>query len=386
MTAPAILGGLAFLSLALLLWQWVTGRRFPLHHAIDDRSFVPPISVLKPLKGVDSETGTCLHSWLEQEYPGDIEFLFCAESDDDAAIELVESLQKDSAQNIQLLRLDSPAGPNVKVSKLILLADRAKHEVFCLSDADTCVSKDFLIQLVQPLRDDKVGVANSCYLAANPRNAAMWWEAIGINADFWSQVLQAKDLGPMDFALGAVMAMRRETLKDIGGFEAVQEFLADDFQIGQRIVASGRRIELLPLVAECRDPEFGWRRAWQHQVRWARTIRGCRPVAYFFSLLNNTTLWLLLWLAAPVPPMGCLVAAGLLLRVLVAANLMRRLTGHCRHVPWLWLVWIKDLFGVLLWLLAFIGNTVIWRGTEYRVLSGGRLQSRDDSDPSKSAG
>lgn len=333
--------------------------------------------MLKPLKGVDSETETCLRSWLVQDFPGEVEFLFCAESDDEAAITLVEKLQTNSDKDVQLLIIDQPAGPNVKVSKLIKLAASAKHDVLCLSDADTCVSEDFLIRLVQPLRDQKIGIVNSCYAATNPQNAAMWWEAIGINADFWAQVLQAKDLAPMDFALGAVIAMRRDALKSMGGFEPDQEFLADDYRLGQRIIAHDQRIELLPMVAECRDPVFGWRQAWQHQIRWARTIRSCRPVAYFFSLLNNTTLWLLLWLAAPVPPMACFVAAGLLVRLLVAANLMRRLTGHCRHVPWLWLVWMKDLLGVLLWILAFTGNTVVWRGTRYRILPGGRLKPLD---------
>lgn len=376
MVAHVVLGGLAFLSLGLLFWQWLAGRRFLSHQPTGDRSFLPSVSVLKPLKGVDSETAACLRSWLRQDYSGEIEFLFCAEPVDEAAIRLVEELQTEF-RNVRLLKMDQPAGPNIKVSKLMLLAEQARHDILCPSDADTCVAPDFLIQLVQPLRDEKVGIVNGCYAAANPRNAAMWWEAIGINADFWAQVIQAIELKPMDFALGAVMAMRHETLKEIGGFDSVREYLADDFQIGQRVVAKQLRIELLPMVAECRDPEFGWRQAWQHQIRWARTIRGCRPVAYFFSLLNNTTLWLLLWLATPVPPPGYIVAAGLLIRALVAANLMRQLTGHCRHTSWLWMVWIKDLLGVLLWLLAFSGNTVVWRGARYRLDSGGLLKPLD---------
>jgi ceramide glucosyltransferase len=371
MAAHIVLGSLAFLSLGLLFWQWILGRRLALHHRSDDVSFRPSVSVLKPVKGVDTEMRGCLESWLRQDYPADLEILFGVERDDLNAIALIESLGDPRAR---LIVIDGLSGVNAKAAKLEALAAEAMNEVVCVSDADTFVPADFLLQFIQPLRNGQVGMVNCFYLLANMRNGAMWWEAIGINADFWGQVLQSNSLKPMDFALGAVIGMRREVLDEIGGFGAVVNHLADDFQLGRRVAEQGRRIELVPLVAECREAEFGWRQAWTHQLRWARTIRVCRPGGYFASILNNTTLWLLLWLAAPVPPMGCIVAAGLLLRVLVAANLMRHLTGNDRHVPWLWLVWVKDLLGALLWLGAFLGNTVSWRGDRFRILPGGKLE------------
>lgn len=381
MSAYLVLGSLAFLSLGLLIWQWILGRRFPLQRTAGEISHQPSVSILKPVKG--AETRACLESWLQQDYPGDVEVLFGVERDDIEALSLIASLKNPRARLVVIDRLE---GANAKVAKLVVLSAEAKNQVICVSDADTFVWPDFLGQLMQPLRDQGVGLVSSCYALSNPRNSVMWWEAIGVNGDFWTQVLQAKALKPMDFALGAVMAMRREVLAACGGFAAVADHLADDYQLGRRVVEQGHRIELLPLVAECREGVFGWRRAWQHQLRWARTIRVCRPVSYFASILNNTTLWLLLCLAAPVPATGCLVLAGLLLRLLVAANLMRHLTGNHRHIPWIWMVWVKDLLGVLIWLGAFLGNTVSWRDERFQIISGARMKRIDGTEQAASVG
>ncbi len=140
------------------------------------------------------------------------------------------------------------------------------------------------------------GLVCCFYRLANPTTLAMHWEAVAINADFWSQVLQSRSLKPIDFALGAVMATRREQLAEIGGFAPLVDCLADDYQLGNRIVRRGYSIALSPVVVECRSASMGWAAVWKHQLRWARTIRVCQPAPYFFSLLSNATLWPLLWL------------------------------------------------------------------------------------------
>ena len=184
-----------------------------------------------------------------------------------------------------------------------------------VSDADVRVPPDFLANIVAPLRDESwadsplpadgahgvtrpnVGLVNCFYRLANPSTTAMRWEAVAINADFWSQVLQSQSLKPLDFALGAAMLVRREALAEIGGFQSLADCLADDYQLGHRIAKNGHRIALCPVVAECWDAPMNWRDVWKHQLRWARTIRVCQPLPYFFSILSNATLWPLLWLA-----------------------------------------------------------------------------------------
>ncbi len=213
------------------------------------------------------------------------------------------------------------------------------------------------------------------YRLANPTTLAMQWEAIAINADFWSQVLQAKSLKPLDFALGAVMAIRRRQLDEIGGFKSLVDCLADDYQLGNRIARRGYRIALCPVVVDCVDPPMDWRDVWTHQLRWARTIRVCQPLPYFFSVLSNPTLWPLLWLLFKPTKMSLaffVVALGL--RLFSALDLPRRLTGSSAHRAFVWLAPIKDLLQAAIWSVAFAGNRIEWRGRKFKLRRDGTLE------------
>jgi ceramide glucosyltransferase len=212
------------------------------------------------------------------------------------------------------------------------------------------------------------------YRLANPTTLAMQWEAIAINADFWSQVLQSRSLKPIDFALGAVMATRRTQLQEIGGFAALADCLADDYQLGNRIARRGYSIALSPVVVECWSAPMGWAAVWKHQLRWARTIRVCQPVPYFFSVLSNATFWPLLWLIVRPAPYVVACALGcFLVRVLTALNLQHRLMGKPPPYTRAWLVPIKDLLQAAIWLLAFMGNRIEWRGQRMRIRRDGTL-------------
>ena len=202
----------------------------------------------------------------------------------------------------------------------------------------------------------------------------MQWEAIAINADFWSSVLQSRSLKSIDFALGAVMATRRHHLQEIGGLAALADCLADDYQLGNRIARHGYSIAICPVVAECWSAPMGWAAVWKHQLRWARTIRVCQPVPYFFSLLNNATFWPLLWLVIrpALPALACALAC-FLLRVVMGLNLQHRLTRTPPPYAFGWLVPIKDLLQAAIWLLAFTGDRVEWRGEQMRLRRDGTL-------------
>src|ERR1035437_4140212 len=202
----------------------------------------------------------------------------------------------------------------------------------------------------------------------------MQWEAIAINADFWSQVLQSRSLKPLDFALGAVMATRRRQLEEIGGFAPLVDCLADDYQLGNRIARRGYSIAISPVVVECWSAPMGWAAVWKHQLRWARTIRVCQPAPYFFSILSNATFWPLLWLIVrPAPQVLACALVCFLVRVLTALNLQHRLTGTPSTYTWGWLVPIKDLLQAAIWLLAFMGNRIEWRGQRMRLRRDGTL-------------
>jgi ceramide glucosyltransferase len=204
---------------------------------------------------------------------------------------------------------------------------------------------------------------------------------------------------PLDFALGAAILMRQNALAEIGGFQSLADCLADDYQLGHRIAKNGHRIALCPVVVECWDAPMNWRDVWKHQLRWARTIRVCQPLPYFFSILSNATLWPLLWLASewfkwlpmdmPNPQMDPsrsfemqiallagmnLVLALLLLRIVLAQNLQRRFTPERNLASPFWLVPVKDLLQAAIWFCSFTGNTVEWRGRKMKLRCDGTLQ------------
>jgi ceramide glucosyltransferase len=369
-----IFGVLAVLSFALQLWQWLAARRFPLHQRAAKLDFAPPVTLLKPVKGGDAATENCLRSWLTQNYSGQIQILFGVAAPDDPACEIIRKLIGEfPALDTQLVVCGPLPGANAKVAKLAQLQKLARHELLVISDADVRVPPDFLANAVAPLAKSETGLVNCFYRLANPTTLAMRWEAVAINADFWSQVLQSQTLKPLDFALGAAMVTRRNNLEEIGGFDSLVNVLADDYQLGHRIAQKGHAIELCPVVVECWDPPQTWKSVWKHQLRWARTIRVCQPAPYFFSILSNLTFWTLAWLA--VVPSG--ISAGffsacLFIRMIIVENLQRRLTKAppgltCGLAP------LKDLLQAAIWFFAFAGNTIEWRGQKFVLRRDGTL-------------
>jgi ceramide glucosyltransferase len=375
----ATLAVLAGLSLALALWQWVAARRFPLHRRVTDSSFVPPVTLLKPLKGCDATTAASLQSWFNQNYAGPVQILFGVADIGDSVCPIVrELIEKNPGYDAQLVVCAETLGANGKVSTLVQLERLARYPLVLISDADVRVPPDFLANIVAPFQDSRIGLVSCFYRLANPATTAMRCEAVAINADFWSQVLQAASLKPLDFALGAAMLTRRQLLAEIGGFSALVNCLADDYQLGHRLARHGYRLALCPVVVECWDAPQDWGDVWKHQLRWARTIRACQPAPYFFSILSNATLWPLLWLVAALVLaktfyLPLLAIAFLFARIALAQNLQHRFTPSGDNLAPPWLVPMKDLLHAAVWAGAFLGNTVEWRGQKMRLRRDGTL-------------
>jgi ceramide glucosyltransferase len=371
-----ILGLLTLLSLGLTLWQGLLALRFPLHRREPMVTPAPGLSLLKPLKGCDAHTEACLRSWLDQDYPGPLQFLFGVASEEDAVCAMVRRLIAEYPhRDARLAVCPRSIGPNAKVSTLTALEPLARQETVVVSDADVWAPQDLAANLAPYLQQPGAGLVCCFYRLADGGSLAMRWEALAANADFWSSVLQARTLKPLDFALGAVMAVPVSRLRAIGGFETLADDLADDYQLGRRIARQGGRIEVCPVVVECRSAPMSWREVWSHQLRWSRTIRVCQPTPYFFSILSNSTLWPLLWVA--LRPGGSTVLAAtmcLLARWAMALTCERKLAGSGWGRDW-WLAPVKDLLQVAIWALAFAGNRIVWRGRRFKVTAGGKLVS-----------
>jgi len=371
-----VLGAFATLSVLLLFWQWFAARGFPLHRQPPVPPNPPPISLLKPLKGAGDSLEDCLRSWLHQDYAAPVQVLLGVESPDDPAVPIVEKLRRDFPQRkIELVLCPDLRGPNFKVAKLVRLEALATSEIIVASDADVKVPPNLLNGLVSGLSSSQVGLVHCFYRLANPSNLAMKWEAIAINADFWSQVLQSRTLKPVDFGLGAVMALRRHELHAMGGFASLENCLADDYQLGKRLARRGLKIEFCPLVVECWSEPMSWGQAWQHQLRWARTIRVCQPVPYFLSILSNPTLWPLAWAISTATPITlALLVAAVITRGVVVIDLERRLTGSLPSLSRLWLAPLKDLLQFGIWFAAFLGSHIEWRGARMQLRRDGTVE------------
>jgi ceramide glucosyltransferase len=369
-----VLFALAVLRIFLNLWQLVAGLRFPLHRKQARNGFAPALSLLRPVKGLDSETEACLESWFLQKYDGEFEILFGVASETDPICPIIRRLiAKYPRRRAELVICDPVLGANAKVSSLCYLAKKARFGTIIIADQDVFVRPDFTAELVVPLADAATGLVNCFYIQADPRNFAMKLEAVAVNSDFWTQVLQGNMLKPMDFALGAVIAVRKENLERIGGFEALLDYLGDDYQLGNRVARGGSELRLCSIPVECRSGEQSASAVWKHQLRWARTIRVCQPAPYFFSILSNATLWPLLYLVVERNALAVTLAVvAILLRIFTAQWNYRRLTRHS-------LVWcgclglLKDLLNVVIWALSFAGNEVVWRGQRFHVNKGGKL-------------
>jgi ceramide glucosyltransferase len=268
-------------------------------------------------------------------------------------------------------------GINAKVSTLIQLRREAIHPVLIVSDADVKIQNGVLASLVAPLDQPHVGLVNCFYRLANPTTVAMKWEAVCINVDFWSQVLQSITLKPQDFALGAAMSFRNTDLAQIGGFEGLADHLADDYQLGHRLARQGLAVQLATTVVECWDSPADWAAVWSHQLRWNRTIRVCQPGPYAASIVANLTLWTGLWCVSRHDWTAVTTLAGILgLRMVLASILARRISRGDRVDEALalgLLAPLKDVLGGAVWLAALFGHRVIWRGVAYTVQADGRL-------------
>jgi ceramide glucosyltransferase len=380
MTLTVVLVLLALLSSGLVVWQWVVAMRFPLHQRLGSSSLAPGVTLLKPLKGCDAETETCLRSWFEQDYAGPVQLLFGVAATEDPVCEVVRRLIAEHPGCDAWLEVcPTPIGPNAKVSTLARLQFLTRHPLLVVSDADVWAPKDLLANLLPLLQADEAGLACCFYRLRGRAGAGPRIESQAANCDFWSSVLQAASLKPIDFALGAVMALPRTQLDNMGGFKALADYLADDYQLGHRVFQNRGRIALCPVVVECRNGPSTLSEVWRHQLRWSRTIRVCQPLPYFFSILANNLLWAGALLAArPCRASAVMALAALTLRLAMARSCETRLVRPDPPRDW-WLAPVKDLLQVPIWALAFMGNRITWRGRAFRVRSGGKLVSLGES-------
>ena len=342
--------------------------------------FTPPVSLLKPLKGVGPQMYAGLISHCRQVYPAAFELLFGVHHLDDPAVAEVERLRAEFPEvPIRLVVCGERLGTSGKVSNLMQMLPHAKHEHFIINDSDISVAPTYLAGVMRSFADARVGMVTAPYLGrtgAGKREATVWakLEALGISTEFLPGVLTARTLeGGIRFGMGSTLACTKAAMAASGGLKPLVEYLADDYEMGIRIARAGYRVELCGETVETTVPAYSLREFWHHQMRWARSTRDSRKVGYLGIGLTYAVPWALLTVVASGVALWslALLALALLARVAVALTVG---VGVLRD---LWLLPVRDCFGLLVWVWSFAGDTVVWQAEVFHLKDGRITRDRE---------
>ena len=334
----------------------------------------PSVSILKPVRGLDRDLLHNLASYCEQDYSS-FELLVGAEDEDDPGLEIARRVARDHPQSdMRIIVGRGASGSNPKLRTIGNLARHAKHELLLVSDSDMQVAPFHLKRLVAQLERPAIG-AVTCLYRTTAEGLAGRLEALGFTTEALPRALVAKMFEGESFGTGAGILTGRKALQDMGGFEAIEDRLADDYLLGKRLGESGHRVAIAPDVVDQKLATRSFSDLFARQRRWNVCLRTLRPWGYAGLVLTQGTLaGLLLLFATGGSALGWSVAAGALAVRLAAAWFFgARLLGDRTFLRSLWLVPLRDLISAGLWVRSFFGHTVLWRGRRLTVGTGSRI-------------
>jgi ceramide glucosyltransferase len=339
-------------------------------------AFAPPVSILKPLRGVDPQMYESFRSHCVQDYP-EYEIIFGVSDMDDPAVEAVHRLMREFPHcHIKLVVCPAVLGNNRKTSNLAQMLPQARYEHLLINDSDIYVTPDYLRGVMASFAQPQVGMVTCPYRGIAADTLGSKLESIGISTDFIPGVLAARGIeGGIHFALGSTLAISRTALDTIGGLVPLVNYLADDFELGYRVSEAGLSVVLADVVVETHLPAYSFRGFFEHQLRWARSTRDSRRMGYIGLILTFGLPWAML--SALLSPTAwwswTVLAAALVLRVAVALQVGLGVV-HDRAV-WrhLWLLPLRDLVAFMVWFASFADNKVRWRGDIF-VLENGKIR------------
>jgi ceramide glucosyltransferase len=375
-TTLLTLAGLAYLLLAL----W--GARDFVHHwqrRSLDVDHAPDVTILKPVKGIDPHMYAGLVSHCQQQYAGSFEIVFGVSSLDDPAAGEIDRLRADFPDiAIRLVECRERLGTSGKVSNLVQMLRKARYEHVIINDSDICVTPHYLTRVMACFADPHVGMVTAPYIgrtADSGPGLTLWsrLEALGISTDFFPGVLTARTLeGGIHFGLGSTLATSKAALAKAGGLEPLVEYLADDYEMGERIANAGFRVELCSEVVETTVPAYKFRGFCDHQLRWARSTRDSRKLGYLGLGITYALPWAMMTCIASGLALWSLslLSIVLLARVAVALTVGVGVLRDGQVLRDLYLLPLRDLFGLGFWAWSFAGDTVVWRGELFHLRNG----------------
>ncbi len=357
-----------------LLTVWCGLRYFRRERQAIDHA--PPVTIIKPVKGMDADSLANFASFCRQDYHR-YQIVFAVADAADPVVQVIRelvALYPDT--DIELVIDGRIYGPNYKVCNLMNAYPRAKYDLIIVCDSDIGVGESYLREVCAPFADPRVGLVTSLYRTSRFEGVACAMESMGFTVEMVPNVMVAQVLEGLSFALGASMAVRREALESVGGFGALVDYLADDYQLGNKVYRAGWQLELSDCFVESVVHRERLANVLSRQLRWARTMRVSRPGGYLASGITQPFLAVILALIVSGGAPAGLGAVGLLYAVRSCAALVysRLFLRDAVFPRWLWLLPLRDAIALCTWALAFLGNRVTWRGHRFRVKPGGTLQ------------
>ena len=333
----------------------------------------PSITVLKPLRGVEADLQSRLATFCDQDYPGPLQVLFGVQDAHDPAVAVVERLIAERpGRDLQLVVSARPAGPNPKVATLVGLQPHIRHDVVVLSDSDVSVERDYLARIVAALAQPDVGLVTCLYRGAPLPGPWARLASMAVDYHFLPDVLVGLALGLARPCFGSTIALRRQTLERIGGFEAYLGYLADDYVIGAAVRGLGLTVAIPPWVVAHDCPEKSAMDLWRHELRWARTLRAISPWGYLGKVITNPLPLALL--GAALRGFDGVGLAGLLAALACRLVLQRQVDHTLRLNTSRWRLGpVRDLLAFAVYVASFFVDVVSWRGRRYQVRADGTL-------------
>lgn len=370
---------LLFLSLTALSWVYWLAAAWCVQEFFSEPQpqpgpDLPPVSILKPVRGVDAEAYDNFRSFIGQDYP-EYEVLFGVTDPKDPALELIARLQREYPDRKIRAYVAPARGANDKVSILCYLSQQAYYDILVICDSDMRVTPDYLRRVSAPLQDPSVGLVTCLYRGEQPQTFTARLESQYISTTFLPSALVGRRYLQIAFALGASNALRREQLREIGGFEALLDYLADDYQLGARVAATGRRVHFSDYTTRSILGATTFREQWHREVRWAKCARVSRPLEYPGMVITfSTPLAILTAISMRFSPLGLgMLGGSFLVRWLVSWLTANRTQDQVFRETWYWLP-LRDLLTAVIWCAAGMGGRISWRGRRFALRAGGRLQ------------
>ena len=372
--ATVFLGIAAIPFIYYLIALYSTWRffRLPARRKAPSRSFAPPVSNVKPIRGLDPDAYENFASFCRQDYP-DYELLFCVGDRDDAVLPVIEKLARDFPERpIRVLFGSGRDASNDKVAKLARLVSEARHEVVVVNDSDVRVGPDYLRSVVAPLADPKVGAVTCFYVPTDEKTFAENLQSMGMFSDFYAGILVAWQLDGVKFALGPTIATTRTRLAAFGGYQSLENRPADDLLVGRLIADQGYEVELLPYTVLAVADYQSMRDLIHKRMRWIVVMRHMRPWGHLGLLLTQGLPWSLAAIAVHPSAAVALGFLGTYMGLRLAMTWMIGVWGLKQRGLWkkMPLIAAWDAVAFCIWLASFARRSIRWRGSDYHIRDG----------------